>query len=88
METVSAIKIYELIKGVNNVKSTDLVKNGGRPEMMFKLTLSPDGTTYQKEVSLVFPKYASADLPHYKEGFEPQAIGKPEDCQWHFQLED
>ncbi|ETA68362.1 MAG: hypothetical protein PWQ75_1617 [Methanolobus sp.] len=70
------------------MSSTDLVKNGSRPEMLFKVTLSPDGTTYQKEISLVFPKYASADLPHYKEEFDSQSREMRDDCQWHFQAED
>ncbi|MDK2827076.1 hypothetical protein SAMN04488589_1299 [Methanolobus vulcani] len=70
------------------MSSTDLVKNGSRPEMLFKVSLSPDGTTYQKEISLVFPKYASADLPHYKEEFENATHDTHDDCQWHFQTED
>jgi hypothetical protein len=56
--------------------------------MLFKVSLSPDGTTYQKEISLVFPKYASADLPHYKEEFENATHDTHDDCQWHFQTED
>jgi hypothetical protein len=71
------------------VSSTDLVKNGGRPEIMFRVSLSPDGTTYQKEVSLVFPKYASADLPRYKEEYMPLAQDNiSDDCQWYFSAED
>ncbi len=77
------------------MSSTDLVKNGNRPEILFRVSLSPDGATYQKEVSLVFPKYASADLPHYKEEFMPEIQYKAliqnkaeDDCPWHFSLED
>jgi hypothetical protein len=56
---------------------------------MFRISLSPDGTTYQKEVSLVFPKYASADLPHYKEEYMPLAQDNiSDDCQWRFSAED
>ena len=51
------------------MRSTDLVKYGNRPEIMFRVSLSSDGTTYQKEISLVFPKYVSADLPRYKEEY-------------------
>ena len=71
------------------MNSTDLVKNGSKPELLFRVSLSPDGKTYQKEVSLVFPKYASADLPRYKEGYGLQVSeSRPDDRQWHFQLED
>ncbi|WP_321430148.1 hypothetical protein [uncultured Methanolobus sp.] len=70
------------------MNSTDLVKKGNRPEMLFRVSLSPDGTTYQKEISLVFPKYVSADLPHYKEDFDSQTNDSHDDCQWHFQAED
>lgn len=70
------------------MKSTDLVKHGNRPEMLFKVTLNPDGVTYQKEISLVFPKYVSADLPHYKEEFTDDNTGmsSPADCKWHFSI--
>jgi len=71
------------------VSSTDLVKYGNRPELMFRVSLSPDGTTYQKEVSLVFPKYASADLPHYKEEYMSEIQNRvSDDCQWYFSAED
>nr|WP_321497236.1 hypothetical protein [uncultured Methanolobus sp.] len=70
------------------MSSTDLVKNGARPEIMFRVSLSPDGTTYQKEISLVFPKYVSADLPHYKEDFASQTRNIQDECHWHFQMED
>ncbi|WMW21477.1 hypothetical protein RE476_08695 [Methanolobus mangrovi] len=71
------------------MSSTDLVKYGNRPELMFRVSLSPDGSTYQKEVSLVFPKYASADLPHYKEGYMSGIQNRDsDDCQWHFSAED
>ncbi|WMW26127.1 hypothetical protein RE474_05250 [Methanolobus sediminis] len=70
------------------MSSTDLVKNGSRPEMLFRVSLSPDGTSYQKEISLVFPKYASADLPHYKEESISPANITNDECQWHFQIED
>ncbi|WP_129582624.1 hypothetical protein [Methanolobus psychrotolerans] len=76
-------------EGVNEVSSTDLVKYGSRPELLFRVSLSPDGTTYQKEVSLVFPKYVSADLPHYKEEYMAQIPeGTPTEMKWHFCLED
>ncbi|MDW7732920.1 MAG: hypothetical protein SCH66_10895 [Methanolobus sp.] len=52
------------------MRSTDLVEHGGRPELLFRITT--DGQTYQKEVSLVFPKYASADLPRYREEYEAE----------------
>lgn len=52
------------------MRSTDLVEHGGKPEMLFRVTT--DGETYQKEVSLVFPKYASADLPRYKDEYEAE----------------
>ncbi len=71
------------------MSSTDLVKYGNRPELMFRVSLSPDGTTYQKEVSLVFPKYASADLPHYKEEYMSEIQNRvSDDCQWYFSAED
>ncbi|MBC7085377.1 MAG: hypothetical protein H5T43_03275 [Methanomethylovorans sp.] len=47
------------------MNSTYLVKEGNKPEIVFKVTLSPDGKTYMKEYSLVFPKYRSADIPRY-----------------------
>lgn len=71
------------------MSSTDIVKHGNRPEMLFKVSLSPDGTTYQKEISLVFPKFVSADMPHYKDEYTAQAQDtSPDNCQWHFSLED
>ncbi|TQD24898.1 hypothetical protein [Methanolobus vulcani] len=70
------------------MSSTDLVKNGSRPEMLFKISVSPDGTTYQKEISLVFPKYVSADLPRYKEDYNSSTSEMRDDCQWHFQMDD
>ncbi|SFM76858.1 hypothetical protein [Methanolobus profundi] len=71
------------------MSSTDLVKYGSRPEMLFRVSLNPDGNTYQKEISLVFPKYVSADLPHYKDDFMPKAHDNTSDgCQWHFSIED
>ena len=69
------------------MRSTDLVKYGSRPEMLFRLTLNPDGLTYQKEISLVFPKYVSADLPHYKEEYMGQAQNSvPDNCKWNFNM--
>ena len=47
------------------MNSTYLVKEGNRPEIVFRITLSPDGKTYMKEYSLVFPKYRTADIPRY-----------------------
>ncbi len=52
------------------MRSTDLVKYGSRPELLFRVTT--DGQTYQKAIFLVFPKYASADLPRYKEEYEAE----------------
>lgn len=49
------------------MKSTDILKYGSRPELLFRVTT--DGQTYQKEISLVFPKYVSADLPRYKDEY-------------------
>ncbi|MEZ5334190.1 MAG: hypothetical protein R2741_02585 [Methanolobus sp.] len=69
------------------MRSTDLVKHGNRPEMLFKVTLNPDGLTYQKEISLVFPRYASADLPHYKEEYMEQVQNSvPDNCKWNFSI--
>ncbi|WP_340820285.1 hypothetical protein [Methanolobus sp. WCC4] len=70
------------------MSSTDIVKYGNRPEMLFKVTLSPDGTTYQKEISLVFPKFVSADMPHYKEEYMGQDSTASDNCQWHFDVEE
>ncbi|WP_406655647.1 hypothetical protein V7O62_07595 [Methanolobus sp. ZRKC2] len=53
------------------MRSTDLVKNGAKPELLFRITT--DGETYRKEISLVFPKYVSADLPRYKEEYEAES---------------
>lgn len=47
------------------MNSTYLVKEGNKPEIVFRITLSPDGKTYMKEYSFVFPKYRSADVPRY-----------------------
>lgn len=47
------------------MNSTYLVKEGNRPELVFRVTLSPDGKTYMKEYALVFPKYRTADIPRY-----------------------
>ncbi|WP_407355407.1 hypothetical protein [Methanolobus sp. WCC5] len=71
------------------MSSTDILKYGNRPEIMFRVSLSPDGTTYQKEIFLVFPKYVSADLPHYKEEYmSPIRESIPDESSWHFCLED
>lgn len=66
-----------LIKGTQEgsiMNSTYLVKEGNRPEIVFRVTLSPDGKTYMKEYSLVFPKYRTADIPRY----DPMAYAEVE----------
>lgn len=47
------------------MNSTYLVKEGNKPEIVFRVTLNPDGKNYMTEYSLVFPKYRSADIPRY-----------------------
>lgn len=70
-----------------SMKSTDLVKNGSRPELLFRVTT--DGKTYEKEISLVFPKYVSADLPRYKQEYESEMENRePGEMKCSFVLEE
>jgi hypothetical protein len=69
------------------MRSTDLVTDGGRPELLFRLTT--DGQTYQKEIYLVFPKYASADLPRYKEEYQAEMESRgPSEMKCNFIIEE
>ena len=69
------------------MKSTDLVKYGSRPELLFRVTT--DGKTYEKEISLVFPKYVSADLPRYKPEYESEMENRrPSEMRCSFILEE
>ncbi len=67
------------------MRSTDLVKYGNRPELLFRVTT--DGQTYQKEVSFVFPRYMSADLPRYKEDYEMEEEPTQKDMKCNFVFE-
>jgi hypothetical protein len=74
-------------KGMVIMKSTYLVKYGSRPELLFRVTT--DGKTYEKEISLVFPKYASADMPRYRQEYESEMENrKPGEMKCSFILEE
>lgn len=45
--------------------STDLVKDGNRPEIVYSIIPNEDGKSYRTEFSFVFPKYRTADIPRY-----------------------
>ncbi|WP_321419695.1 hypothetical protein [uncultured Methanomethylovorans sp.] len=74
------------------MNSTYLVKEGNKPELVFRVTLSPDGKTYMKEYAFVFPKYRTADVSRYDPVAlaEVQAMAKTGDlghCEFIFENE-